>query len=307
MNFFSNKIKVVTHDGNFHADEVFACATLSLWAQKMGHKLEIIRSRDAGVVAKADIVVDVGMEYDLKRGRFDHHQKGGAGTHENGISYASFGLIWKHYGKVVCGNEEVFKTIEQKLVSPIDAHDNGINITKSLIENLTDYRINKEMVYAFRSSWKDPANKIDTNFFDFLSIAKNIIEREIKNLRDLIEGESIVKKEVEIQAEPEILVLSQDLPWEQVVAKTKKVKIVVYPEPPSGSWCLENVRKNLDDFESAGIFFPEVWRGLSDDDLVRACGVPGAVFCHRAGFFAVHQTKEGAIEMAKIALQNSKN
>nr|MBP7846337.1 MYG1 family protein [Candidatus Paceibacterota bacterium] len=155
--------------------------------------------------------------------------------------------------------------------------------------------------------WKDPANKIDTNFFDFLNIAKDILRREIKNLRDLIEGESIVKKEVEIQAEPEILVLSQDLPWEQVMTKTKKVKIVVYPEPPSGSWCLENVRKNLGDFGSASIFFPETWRGLGNGDLVLVCGVPGAVFCHRAGFFAVHQTKEGAIEMAKIALQNSKN
>jgi uncharacterized UPF0160 family protein len=103
MNFFRKKIRIVTHDGNFHADDVFACATLSLWAKKQGYDCVITRTREAHIVAKADIVVDVGMEYDPQRGRFDHHQRGGAGTHENGVPYASFGLVWKHYASFICG------------------------------------------------------------------------------------------------------------------------------------------------------------------------------------------------------------
>ena len=40
----------------------------------------------------ADIVIDVGGQYDPDAGRFDHHQRGGAGERENGIPYSSFGL-----------------------------------------------------------------------------------------------------------------------------------------------------------------------------------------------------------------------
>lgn len=36
----------------------------------------IRRSRDPEVLAKCDIVVDVGAVYDAQKGRFDHHQKG---------------------------------------------------------------------------------------------------------------------------------------------------------------------------------------------------------------------------------------
>src|SRR3990167_8310800 len=83
---------VVTHSGNFHTDEVFACAVLSLLNDG---NIEVIRSRDSEVWATGDYVVDVGGEYNSERGRFDHHQEGGAGVRPNGIPYSSFGLVWK--------------------------------------------------------------------------------------------------------------------------------------------------------------------------------------------------------------------
>ncbi len=58
----------------------------------------MIRTRDLEVINKADIVIDVGGEYNADTGRFDHHQRGGAGERENGIPYSSFGLIWQKYG-----------------------------------------------------------------------------------------------------------------------------------------------------------------------------------------------------------------
>lgn len=36
---------------------------------------EIIRTRDPAELAKCDIVVDVGGEYDPKKHRYDHHQR----------------------------------------------------------------------------------------------------------------------------------------------------------------------------------------------------------------------------------------
>jgi uncharacterized UPF0160 family protein len=90
-------INVVTHNGNFHPDEVFACATILIWAQKTKNRIRITRSRDGKTIEKADLVIDVGGIYDEKIGRFDHHQRGGAGARKDKsglhIPYASFGLV----------------------------------------------------------------------------------------------------------------------------------------------------------------------------------------------------------------------
>jgi len=88
-------MKVATHPGNFHADDVFAVAVLEL----VHGSLEVVRTRDADAQAAADVRVDVGGRHDPASGDFDHHQKGGAGERENGIRYASFGLVWREYGE----------------------------------------------------------------------------------------------------------------------------------------------------------------------------------------------------------------
>ncbi|MDQ6977568.1 MAG: MYG1 family protein, partial [Ghiorsea sp.] len=95
---------IVTHNGNFHADDVFSIAVF----KHIFPSFELIRTRDLTLIAKADIVVDVGGEYDPETGRFDHHQRGGAGERESGIPYSSFGLIWQQYGLEMCqGNQDV--------------------------------------------------------------------------------------------------------------------------------------------------------------------------------------------------------
>ena len=40
------KIKIITHDESFHADDVFACAVLSFWLEKKNKSFRIIRTRD---------------------------------------------------------------------------------------------------------------------------------------------------------------------------------------------------------------------------------------------------------------------
>jgi uncharacterized UPF0160 family protein len=70
------KPKIVTHDGVFHADEVFAIALLSIVLET---DFEIIRTRDVDTIeaAKKDpniFVIDVGMDLNPDMLNFDHHQ-----------------------------------------------------------------------------------------------------------------------------------------------------------------------------------------------------------------------------------------
>ena len=55
----ANILRVVTHSGVFHADDVFAYALLRIF---LGQKLELERTRDPAIIARADLALDVGGE-----------------------------------------------------------------------------------------------------------------------------------------------------------------------------------------------------------------------------------------------------
>ena len=46
----SSRMLIATHDGSFHADEVFAVAALGL----LGEPVEVVRTRDRDAIARAD-------------------------------------------------------------------------------------------------------------------------------------------------------------------------------------------------------------------------------------------------------------
>ena len=76
-----------------NADDVFSVAALKY----IYPSFKLIRTRDMELISKADVVIDVGGEHNPETGRFDHHQRGGAGARENGIPFSSFGLICYAY------------------------------------------------------------------------------------------------------------------------------------------------------------------------------------------------------------------
>jgi uncharacterized UPF0160 family protein len=305
MSLFRKKIVVAIHSGDFHADDVFACATLSLWAERNDSKLKIIRTRDADIIKKADMVVDVGNVYELATNRFDHHQRGGAGKRENGVPYASFGLVWKKYGKEICKTQEIAERIDKSIVMPIDARDNGVNISKTNELNLVDYRMSNALS-SFNITLQEDKKLADRQFEKALYFAKEILLREIAwaEVLDLGEGETI--RIIKEQDEPEILILENKVEWHEAVSKNKKIKFVVYPRSDK-SWNIQAARDDLEDYNSDRIKFPKNWYGLRDEDLEEISGIKDTIFCADGGWFAVAKTKEGVIEMANKALQNTQN
>lgn len=51
------------------------------------------------------------------------------------------------------------------------------------------------------------------------------------------------------------------------------------------------------------VFLPEAWSGLRTEDLVKACGIEGAIFVHAVRFIGGNKTKDGAVAMAQKALE----
>ena len=286
--------KIVTHNGRFHADDIFAIATLLL----VYPDAEIIRSRNKEIIKSADIVVDVGFVYDPKIKRFDHHQPGGAGARDIGIPYAAFGLVWKEWGTDIAGKDEAL-LIDKQLVCPVDAHDNGVSITENKFPEIREYTISD-----FFSSYLD-IDEIDEKnllqiFFKGVEVAQTLLRREIKMAQKEISGMKIVRDIFDKTEDKRIILLEKDLPWYRVLTPELETLYVIYPRKEE-TWGVRAVPKNLIGFELKKPF-PQSWGGRDADELAKITGVADAVFCHNKLFVCSAKSQEGALALAEIAL-----
>ena len=307
MEKFERK-KLITHDGSFHADDVFATATLSLMLEKQNQPFEIIRTRDEEIIENGNYIFDVGGIYNPEKNRFDHHQKGGAGKRENGIEYSSFGLVWKKYGEEICGSVNVAKIVEEHIVVPVDAIDNGISIYTSKISGVFPYDISY-IVSIFNLSFNDIESDPYNEFIKFLPFAKNILLNEIKKSKDQEYIEKYISSAVEKKdKDSKILILDEYIPRVEINIQAIKYKDILFVVVPADkkfkSWKLLAVSNSINSFENRKNL-PISWSGLKDEEFQKVSGVTDAVFCHRGLFLAGSKTKEGAIELAKLALEAS--
>jgi uncharacterized UPF0160 family protein len=301
MSLFSKKKILVTHNGTFHSDDVFATAILSML---LDNNVKIIRTRDEALFAKADYVYDVGSIYDPKINRFDHHQPGGAGQRpasngvegDNAVPYAACGLVWKEYGERICGDKEVAKRIDEKLIQPIDANDNGLNLF-NVVGEVAPYTI-QDILFAFRPSWKE-APEYDKPFMEVVRLAKRILEREIIRMKDAILAENIVKEGYDKATDKRLVILDGHYPWGETLWAYPEPLYVVYPKVDT--WRVECVRKEKYSFDNRKPL-PQSWAGLRDEELAKMTGVSDATFCHNGRFMVVSKSKEGALALAKLAL-----
>ncbi|TSC83607.1 MAG: hypothetical protein G01um101417_482 [Parcubacteria group bacterium Gr01-1014_17] len=296
-----SKKLIVTHDGGFHADDAFAVAALLLHTKG---NAEVVRSRVPKVIASGDFVVDVGWEYNETRSRFDHHQPGGAGERSNKIPYAAFGLVWKKFGAAISDSEEIAARVDAKLVQPIDAADNGVQLGNYEGALAFPYFM-QNAVFAFEPTWNEKNLSLDAQFDEARKFAGVILEREIAHARDALLGEGRVRAAYKAAEDKRIIVLDEKYHWGDILGEKAEPLFVVTPDRgPSGNWRAHAVRVGPNSFTSR-LSFPEAWAGKRDEELALVSGVPDAVFCHNKLFTVAAQTKEGAIALAKKALEQT--
>lgn len=287
-------LTVVTHNGNFHADDVFSVAAL----RSIFPSFKLIRTRDLDIIAKADIVLDVGGEYNPDTGRFDHHQRGGAGERSNGIPFSSFGLIWQKYGVEICqGNQEVAKSIDSGLVSTIDAIDCGH------VEGVATGISLSQTISMFNPTWQEDSH-FDECFDEAVEFASRVLARFIASANGGISAKGIVAKAIENAEDPRVIVLEKYTPWKTTVHNLSEDALyVVYPSQ-TGQWRIQTVPVELGSFEDRKSL-PKPWAGLSDAELQAVTGIDDAMFCHNGLFIAGSESFESTMKMASIALQDA--
>ena len=191
---------------------------------------------------------------------------------------------------------------------PIDANDNGVDISKPIFQGIHSYSVNS-IFLSESPTWKEDNTNIDSIFIKQVKKVTELLKREIKISKDDVEGQKIIRGAYEKVKDKRIIVLESDMPRyliQETLCRFDEPIYFIYPSyrgKKIAGWKTEAVRKSIDTMESRKLF-PESWRGLmeSSGKLKEVTGISDAQFCHQAGFFLTTGSKEGAIELAEKAL-----
>ena len=161
---------VVTHDGIFHADEVFAVALLSI---VFYNNINVVRTRSKAelmlaVASPIVWVVDVGGVYDPDKLCFDHHQD---------ITLASAaGLVWQHVKGLVTPVEQEVMAAFFEAIDAVDCNRDGIHQTwgKTMPRGM---RHTSQLISGFNRGTKEAES--DEAFAAAVSFAVSILKNEL--------------------------------------------------------------------------------------------------------------------------------
>ncbi len=304
-NLFAKRTVLITHDQGFHADDVMAYAILQEVLTKRGECWKLIRSRDESVINTGDIVFDTGNEYTPEKHIYDHHQAERAGARDNGVMYASVGLIWKHFGKEICSSDDVWQSIDRCIIQELDAGDNGQNYIGQFLfpdSGYTSLGIHIANFGPINDESSSPCEML-MRFERAASFARGILVRAIASRNALERAFAEVTTVYKNSEDKSILVFEKnyDRPIWKRLAEFPEPIYAIYPNMKGSGWKIECIPVNPILMESRRLL-PESWRGLRDEELAKVTGAADAKFCHPSGFLFGSETKETAISLAKKAL-----
>ncbi|MDP3668342.1 MAG: MYG1 family protein [Telluria sp.] len=310
-------MRIVTHGGKFHADDVWAVSVLNI----LFPDCEISRTRDPALIEAADFAIDVGGIWDPAHGRFDHHQKDFSATRSSGVPYASAGLVWKEYGARCVsalaaghGGHQVSEDSAQQIACAIDD-----DIVQYL--DLSDVGAAKNapggyglsaVISGFNPNWLDEqtlgygdaaeAYRL-SQFRRAQAILTDIMSNAVKYRVGALLALAQVRQSEVLEGGTVLFLNNSALPWTAVVRKEMpKVLFVISHNLAEQRYMLHTVPISSESFE-ARADLPAAWAGLRDAELAAVTGVPDASFCHNGRFIAAAKSFEGALAMARLALQ----
>lgn len=290
------KANFITHSGTFHADEVMASVILL-------NKFGFMRIYRTNKVNNEDAFI-----YDVGFGKYDHHGIDFDKTRDNGIKYASCGLIWHEFGKDIIKSlgisdvDSFFETVDKNLIMDIDRDDNG-----QALKNEPEVKIQgiPNLIGNFNPAW-DENDKENENFLKAIDFANTIFNNMINKMVAKEKARKIVEEKIE-ESTGGILILDNYMPWKDIVltSNNPKAKDILYAVFPSKRGGYNVVATPV----SSGSFdvkkpFPEKWSGKENEELQKISGIDTITFCHKNLFICSCKTYEDAIKVAKLSLKS---
>jgi uncharacterized UPF0160 family protein len=257
-----------------------------------------------------------------------------------GLVYLHFGkdIITTVTGVEGEDRDILFEKIYTDFIEAFDANDNGINVIAAkdlekagLAKQFEDRGFSIASVvnrynYGPRSAnteeTKTPEAKQAEENTRFEKASMFVGEQFLIELTDRanswLPARTAVKAaydgRLQYDSQGRILVLPEGMPWADHLYNFEKetpvptgvapqVLYVLFPEDkPEGKWRIRAVSKENGGFVNRKDL-PDAWKGVRDEQLDQISGVQGCVFVHAAGFIGGNKSFDGALAMAKKALE----
>lgn len=264
-----NYTEAVTHNGQFHADDVFATALIRI----LNPDIKIRRVRQVPEDFK-------GLVYDIGGGEFDHHDEKTKEVRKNNVPYASFGKLWREFGENLTTKEHVID-MDKKLVQHIDDMDNG-----------GSYNPLTGMIHSFNPTWDDDKT-ITEEFERAVAIASLIIRQQLKQFKSIDRAKVIIDKGLE-EMKDNILILERPVPWGRYVVPSDAV-FVIEPTFGEATYMLKTVYKPKTKNS-------QIKCRIDNSDEAKAIIDVVSI----GNKFAKTKTIDAAIELAKLSMTKNK-
>lgn len=256
--------KLITHSGIFHADDVFSTALFRI----MGYHVPVFRVSEVPEDWMKDPSIIV---YDIGFGPFDHHQADSE-VRENGIPYAAFGLLTRHFREVLFSSDGEYERFDREFVQYMDGSDNGFFEGENQLSR---------MIEAFNPAWDEPMGADDA-FPHAVSVATILLGQKLKQNAAMYRADLLARQCTPVG---HVLYLDRYIPANRAFQENDDVKWVCFPSQ-RGGWMVSALQ---DRFGHDKSLFPPEYRGKEGDQLPE-----GMLFCHKNGFCAVFDSKERA-------------
>jgi uncharacterized UPF0160 family protein len=285
---------VVTHNGEFHADDVVGVTLLEL----VYGTIVLERTRALEPIQKADFVLDVGGVFDPKKCRFDHHQK----EYHGDLASAGMVLQWlSEHGKM---DASFARYLGAFFITGVDRQDTGEYEPQPGICTFSD------VIASFNASSPDTSEGEHlSRFKSAMEFTTAFIKRILARYqeRQKYQGTFCALLDKRSQMPDRVLVMEEFIPWKEYIFEEtgcQDILFVIFPHS-STKWMLHTVPVSKNAPYSNRMKLPESWAGLLEGDFVKACGIEDAIFCHKQRFIAAFKKKEAAIEASLLTIQSA--
>lgn len=296
------KINVVTHNGKFHPDEIFASVLLDWYF--LTDKLNFIRTRNEISLkrykeSKHHYVIDVGDVYDPNNLNFDHHQSTFTDTGKNGDLMSSCGIMWKYLNdKDRLGGKPTLKELYNMsdfminkidaFVIKVDRHDNGVEYFPEL---------------DFISMCNFAHGKQDANFKYAFKLASEYFLQLFNKWRYEEEQELADEKALS-QAQGGIIYAENKLSVSKKLNSSNNLLLVT--ERAENEYSIMSLNHGQEVDFTVRCPAPYDWAGLSGAEIEKID--PRLVFSHKNRFITIVKgTKDDAMEIARFIILNHVN
>lgn len=208
-------------------------------------------------------------------GKYDHHQKGSE-VRENGIPYATFGLLWRGIRPILVGQEKA-DLFDQTFVQVID-HTGNTGEGNPLSETISTFNLDQNEEVIVKSNWIHAVN-----------FAHLVLQQYIKSIRAKLAAADEVIQFIK-KSDGNIVVLEQYVPAKKKLSEST-AKFRVYLSMRGA----QNIRTVI----------------TGEDEITPKIPLPkeqlenkpeGCHFVHKGLFLAAFDTKENAVKAARSLL-----